>query len=119
MKFVPSVQSHCRSLLKQWILSRHFNYLRHRSINTRAICTILNGNKSSSRHHYRALTTSSPNNSEEEIGFRELGIQRAIARAAEKAFITVTSPTAAQKRFIPEILSGKDVLIHDRMGSGK
>lgn len=120
MKFVAdSVQARCGGLLKQWILSYRCNYLPHRSFTTSIIRITLHDNKFSTRNHYRAFTTSTSSNSESETSFRDIGVRRPLARAVEKAFTAVTKPTAAQTRFIPEILSGKDVLLHDRMGSGK
>ncbi|KAL5535599.1 hypothetical protein ACEPAF_3693 [Sanghuangporus sanghuang] len=52
-------------------------------------------------------------------GFRELGIRDAIAKAISDAFPDVQRPTIAQADFIPAILSGKDVLLHDDTGTGK
>lgn len=52
-------------------------------------------------------------------GFRELGIRDAIAKAINDAFPDVQRPTIAQADFIPAILSGKDVLLHDDTGTGK
>lgn len=53
------------------------------------------------------------------FGFRELGIDENIAERLEKVFPDVQRPTLAQTEYIPAILEGKDVVVHDETGTGK
>lgn len=53
------------------------------------------------------------------FGFRELGIDEKIAERLEKVFPDVQRPTLAQTEYIPAILEGKDVVVHDETGTGK
>ncbi len=50
-------------------------------------------------------------------GFHEVGIGNALVQGLAKQGITV--PTEVQKKAIPEILMGKDVIAHSQTGSGK
>lgn len=51
--------------------------------------------------------------------FDDLGLHRPILASLRTAFPNVQYPTEAQKKFIPAILSGQDVLLRDATGSGK
>lgn len=51
--------------------------------------------------------------------FADLGLHPPIISALKSAFPNVQYPTEAQAKFIPAILSGKDVLLKDETGSGK
>ncbi|KAI5123775.1 hypothetical protein M0805_000364 [Coniferiporia weirii] len=53
------------------------------------------------------------------FGFRELGIRDPIVAALGKAFPDVQRPTLSQAEFIPAILNGQDVVLHDETGTGK
>lgn len=53
------------------------------------------------------------------FGFRELGIDEKIAERLEKVFPDVQRPTLTQTEYIPAILDGKDVVVHDETGTGK
>ncbi|KAF5384794.1 hypothetical protein D9615_001424 [Tricholomella constricta] len=51
--------------------------------------------------------------------FDDLGLHPPIIASLHAAFPNVKSPTETQAKFIPAILSGKDVLLKDETGSGK
>jgi superfamily II DNA/RNA helicase len=51
--------------------------------------------------------------------FDDLGLHPPIVASLRAAFPNVQYPTEAQEKFIPAILSGKDVLLKDATGSGK
>jgi hypothetical protein len=51
--------------------------------------------------------------------FESIGVDEFVTRGLEKAFPHIQIPTPTQEQFIPAILSGKDVLIQDRTGTGK
>jgi superfamily II DNA/RNA helicase len=51
--------------------------------------------------------------------FESLGVDKHVVRGLKRAFPHITSPTFMQKEFIPAIMSGKDVLLQDRAGTGK
>lgn len=51
--------------------------------------------------------------------FADLGLHPPIIAALKSAFPNVQYPTEAQAKYIPAILSGKDVLLKDETGSGK
>jgi len=51
--------------------------------------------------------------------FGDLGLHPPIIAAFRSAFPNVTHPTESQIKFIPAILSGRDVLLKDETGSGK
>jgi superfamily II DNA/RNA helicase len=51
--------------------------------------------------------------------FEELGLHPPIVTALRRAFPDVVYPTEAQTKFIPAVLTGKDVLLKDFPGSGK
>lgn len=53
------------------------------------------------------------------FGFRELGIHDVVSSSLETAYPDVKRPTLSQADFIPAILQGKDVLLHDATGTGK
>ena len=53
------------------------------------------------------------------FGFRELGIDDDLVLRLEKAYPDVRRPTLTQTEYIPAILEGKDVVVHDETGSGK
>lgn len=55
----------------------------------------------------------------EHVKFEDLGLHTPITSALNSAFPNITRPTEAQAKFIPAILSGKDVLLKDGTGSGK
>lgn len=48
-----------------------------------------------------------------------MGIDENIAERLEKVFPDVQRPTLAQTEYIPAILEGKDVVVHDETGTGK
>jgi superfamily II DNA/RNA helicase len=48
-----------------------------------------------------------------------LGIRPAIVAAIEVAFPNIQFPTESQKKFIPAIMEGYDVLLKDDTGTGK
>ena len=51
--------------------------------------------------------------------FESLGVDEFVVRGLKRAFPHITGPTPMQKEFIPAIMSGKDVLLQDRTGTGK
>ncbi|KAF8078735.1 P-loop containing nucleoside triphosphate hydrolase protein [Lyophyllum atratum] len=51
--------------------------------------------------------------------FEDLGLHLPIITSLRAAFPNVKHPTETQARFIPAILSGKDVVLKDETGSGK
>jgi len=51
--------------------------------------------------------------------FEALGVDEYVVQGLKRAFPHITSPTHMQKEFIPAILSGKDILLQDRTGTGK
>jgi superfamily II DNA/RNA helicase len=51
--------------------------------------------------------------------FEDLGLHPPIVASLRAAFPNVQYPTEAQEKFIPAIISGKDVLLKDATGSGK
>ncbi|OBZ78793.1 DEAD-box ATP-dependent RNA helicase 47, mitochondrial [Grifola frondosa] len=51
--------------------------------------------------------------------FEGLGLFRPVIAGLRNAFPSVATPTDTQKRFIPAVLSGNDVMLKDRTGSGK
>jgi superfamily II DNA/RNA helicase len=53
------------------------------------------------------------------ITFDDLGLHPPILASLRAAFPNVQYPTEAQEKFIPAILSGRDVLLKDATGSGK
>lgn len=53
------------------------------------------------------------------FGFRELGIDEDVAKLLDRAFPDVQRPTLTQTEYIPAILEGKDVVVHDETGTGK
>ncbi|KAF8973692.1 P-loop containing nucleoside triphosphate hydrolase protein [Flammula alnicola] len=53
------------------------------------------------------------------LSFPALGFDSGFVRALQTAFPNVNEPTAIQEKLIPEILSGKDILLRDATGSGK
>lgn len=53
------------------------------------------------------------------LAFEDLGLHPPIVAALQAAFPNVKYPTETQSKFIPAILSGKDVLLKDETGSGK
>ena len=54
-----------------------------------------------------------------QITFDDLGLYPPIVASLRAAFPNVQYPTEAQSKFIPAVLSGKDVLLRDATGSGK
>ena len=54
-----------------------------------------------------------------EYNFEQLHLQRDIVKALHLAYPSVQHPTPVQRRFIHAILSGKDVLLRDKTGTGK
>ncbi|KAF8898856.1 P-loop containing nucleoside triphosphate hydrolase protein [Infundibulicybe gibba] len=51
--------------------------------------------------------------------FASLGLHPPIIAALQLAFPNVRTPTETQEKFIPAILTGKDILLKDATGSGK
>ncbi|KAJ3530352.1 hypothetical protein NM688_g7723 [Phlebia brevispora] len=51
--------------------------------------------------------------------FEQLGLNRAVVMALQEAFPNVKQPTRMQAEFLPLVISGKDVLLKDRTGTGK
>ncbi|KAG6862409.1 hypothetical protein C0995_011849 [Termitomyces sp. Mi166 len=51
--------------------------------------------------------------------FEDLGLHPPIVASLRAAFPNVKAPTETQAKFIPAILSGKDILLKDETGSGK
>jgi superfamily II DNA/RNA helicase len=51
--------------------------------------------------------------------FESLGVDEFVVRGLKRAFPHITGPTSMQKEFIPAVMSGKDVLLQDRTGTGK
>ena len=66
-----------------------------------------------------ALAREWPAQPSERTTFSDLGLHPPILAALRAAFPNVEYPTETQERFIPAILSGKDVLLKDATGSGK
>ncbi|KIM47903.1 hypothetical protein M413DRAFT_22484 [Hebeloma cylindrosporum] len=56
---------------------------------------------------------------ERRLSFAALGFEPTFVTALQKAFPNVQEPTAVQEKLIPEILSGKDILLKDGTGTGK
>lgn len=54
-----------------------------------------------------------------EVTFETLGLHPPILSGLYHAFPSVKRPTATQQSFIPAVLSGKDVFLKDKPGSGK
>ncbi|KAL0951341.1 hypothetical protein HGRIS_008045 [Hohenbuehelia grisea] len=73
----------------------------------------------SAEAYYDSLAQSTPPTPSEPVTFESIGIRRPIVKALAAAFPNVQSPTPMQQRFIPALLSGKDVLLKDETGSGK
>lgn len=61
----------------------------------------------------------SPDRNSLGTSFHQTGLNEAVARAVRKAFPNVQQPTLTQAEFIPTILQGRDVLLHDKTGTGK
>ena len=53
------------------------------------------------------------------FGFRELGIDEKTLSQVENVFPHVKRPTLSQAEYIPAILQGQDVVVHDETGTGK
>lgn len=51
--------------------------------------------------------------------FESLGVNDFVLRGVQRTFPHVKSPTPVQAQFIPAVISGKDVLLKDRTGTGK
>jgi superfamily II DNA/RNA helicase len=51
--------------------------------------------------------------------FESLGVDKFVVRGLKRAFPHISSPTLMQKEFIPAVMSGNDVLLQDRTGTGK
>jgi superfamily II DNA/RNA helicase len=51
--------------------------------------------------------------------FESLGVDEFVVRGLKRAFPHIVGPTPMQKEFIPAVMSGKDVLLQDRTGTGK
>ncbi|TDL28719.1 P-loop containing nucleoside triphosphate hydrolase protein [Rickenella mellea] len=51
--------------------------------------------------------------------FRELGLKAPLVDALRKSFPNVKQPTRSQVQFTPLILAGRDVVLHDKTGTGK
>ena len=56
---------------------------------------------------------------ERQLSFAALGLDARFIKALHSAFPNVQEPTAVQAKLIPEILSGKDILLKDATGTGK
>ena len=56
---------------------------------------------------------------ERRLSFAALGFAPTFINALQKAFPSVQEPTNVQEKLIPEILSGKDILLKDATGTGK
>jgi len=56
---------------------------------------------------------------ERRLSFASLGFPPTFINALQKAFPNVQEPTDVQEKLIPEILSGKDILLKDATGTGK
>ena len=68
--------------------------------------------------HANAISNQAPQPSKRTT-FDDLGLHPPILAALRTAFPNVQYPTEAQEKFIPAIISGKDVLLRDTTGSGK
>lgn len=51
--------------------------------------------------------------------FESLGVDEFVVHGLKRAFPHINAPTPMQKEFIPAIMSGKDILLQDRTGTGK
>lgn len=56
---------------------------------------------------------------ERRLSFTAMGLEATFVKALQKAFPNVQEPTVVQEKLIPEILSGKDILLKDATGTGK
>jgi hypothetical protein len=56
---------------------------------------------------------------ERRLSFTAMGMDATFVKALQKAFPNVQEPTVVQEKLIPEILSGKDILLKDATGTGK
>lgn len=54
-----------------------------------------------------------------DFSFKRLGVPASVAATLRAAFPEIQSPTKTQSELIPAIISGKDVLLRDRTGTGK
>ncbi|PVG04792.1 P-loop containing nucleoside triphosphate hydrolase protein [Serendipita vermifera] len=69
--------------------------------------------------HLRVSQFSHGAPSNNEPSFEDIGVNEYVIRGMNKAFPHIKTPTPTQEKFIPTILSGKDVLIQDKTGTGK
>ena len=72
--------------------------------------------------HAEALAKQKPadeGSGERRLSFTAMGLETTFVKALQKAFPNVQEPTAVQEKLIPEILSGKDILLKDATGTGK
>jgi hypothetical protein len=51
--------------------------------------------------------------------FQDIGVNEFVIEGMNRAFPHIKNPTPTQEQFISTILSGKDVLIQDKTGTGK
>ena len=67
----------------------------------------------------RGLSQSHSSGTASTATFRSLGIRPAIVAAIEAAFPNVQFPTESQRKYIPAVMGGYDVLLKDDTGTGK
>ena len=73
------------------------------------------------RFYHKGLrgTVPTPLTSNENSNFEQLHFQRDVVKALHLAYPSVKNPTLVQRRLINAVLSGKDVLLRDKTGTGK
>jgi superfamily II DNA/RNA helicase len=72
------------------------------------------------------LSTTASGSTEEELKdddgkarWEKLGLRKPLVEGLSRAYPNIVYPTRAQEKFIPAILSGRDVWVKDETGTGK